>query len=126
LGVSSAARPFVAKASLLERGLKMSLISTSRPLIFIAGTPWAVGVWMKAENSGHSDFVWVVATYECIADLDPSQIADQFNATEIAESHRERLEQAASTKFDEKGIDPEEGVHEGMPVFRMHSYNLPG
>ena len=41
---------------------------------------------MKAANSGHDDLVWVVATYECIADLDPSQIADQFNATEIAAS----------------------------------------
>jgi len=81
---------------------------------------------MKVENSGRDDFVWVVATYECIADLDPSQIADQFNATEIAASHRELLEQAASVKFDEKGIDPEEGVHVGMPVLRMHSYDLPG
>ncbi len=104
----------------------MPLISTNRPLIFIAGTPWAVGVWLKVEKPGHDDFVWVVATYECIADLDPSQIADQFNATNIAESHRKLLEEAASAKFDEKGIDPEDGVHEGMPVLRMHSYDLPG
>jgi hypothetical protein len=81
---------------------------------------------MKVENSGDDDFVWVIATYECIADLDPSQIADQFNATDIAESHRERLEQAATAKFDEKGIDPEEGVQEGKRILRMHSYDLPG
>ena len=104
----------------------MPLISTNRPMILIAGDPWAVGVWMKVENSGDDDFVWVIATYECIADLDPSQIADQFNATDIAESHRERLEQAATAKFDGKGIDPEEGVQEGSPILRMHSYDLPG
>jgi hypothetical protein len=81
---------------------------------------------MKVENSGHDDFVWVIATYECIADLDRSQIADQLNAVDIAESHRDRLEQAASAKFDEKGIDPEEGAQEGRPVLRMHSYDLRG
>ena len=60
---------------------------------------------MKAENSGHGDFVWVVATYECIADLDPSQIADQFNATDIAESHRERLEQAARARLMQASVN---------------------
>ena len=105
----------------------MPLISTNRPMILIAGDPWAVGVWMKVENSGDDDFVWVIATYECIEDLDhPSQIADRFNATDIAESNRALLEQVASAKFDERGIDPKDGAQEGKPILRLHSYDLPG
>jgi hypothetical protein len=108
-------------------GLMMPLIPTSRPMILIAGTPWAVGVWMQVANSRPDDFVWVIATYECVEDLDhPGHIADQFNATDIAESNRALLERVASAKFDEKGVDPEEGVHDGKRILRLHSYDLPG
>jgi len=105
----------------------MPLISTSRPVILIASTPWTVGVWVQVADSRRDDFVWVIATYECIEDLDhPSQIADRFNATDIAESNRALLEQVASAKFDERGIDPKDGAQEGKPILRLHSYDLPG
>jgi hypothetical protein len=82
---------------------------------------------MQIANSEPGHFVWVIATYECVEDLDhPGQIADQSNATNIAESNRALLEQAASAKFDEKGVDPKEGTQEGQPILRLHSYDLPG
>ena len=105
----------------------MPLVSTSRPTIFIATTPWAVGLWMHIANSTPDDVVWVIATYECVEDLDhPGRIADQSNATHIAESNRTLLERVASNKFDEKGIDPKDGLQAGRPVLLVHSYDLPG
>jgi len=105
----------------------MPLVSTNRPIIFIATTPWAVGLWMQITDSRPGDFVWVIATYECVEDLDhPAQIADQSNATSIAESNRTLLERVARKKFDEKGIDPKDGLQAGKPVLLVHSYDLPG
>ena len=105
----------------------MPLVSTNRPPIVIATTPWAVGLWMHIANSTPDDVVWVIATYECVEDLDhPAQIADQSNATRIAESNRALLERVASNKFDEKGIDPKDGQQAGRPVLLVHSYDLPG
>ena len=42
------------------------------------------------------------------------------------QSIQEKLEKTASAKFDEKGVDPEEGKHDGKPILRLHSYDLPG
>jgi hypothetical protein len=104
----------------------MPLSSTSRPIILISGDPRSVGVWMEIENSTPEDFVWVIATRECVEDLDPGRLADQYSAVEIAEGKREILEQAASAKYDAKGIDPEESQQEGKSILRIHSYDLPG
>jgi hypothetical protein len=105
----------------------MPLISTSRPMTLIKGAPWAVGNWMQIANTRPGELIWVIATYECVEDLDhPGQIADQFNAIDIAESSRALLERAASKKFDKEGVDPAEGTHEGQPILRLHSYDLPG
>ncbi len=105
----------------------MPLIGTNRPIAFVRGAPWAVGLWMQVANSDPVDFVWVVVTYECVEDLDhPGQLADQSNATAIAESNRALLEKTASAKFDAQGVDREEGKHEGRSVLRLHSYDLPG
>lgn len=105
----------------------MPLISTNRPMILIEGARWSVGVWMQVADARPKDFVWVVATYECVEDLDhPGEIADQFNAVKIAESNRALLEQAASAKYDEKGIDVLDGKQDGKAVLRLHSYDLPG
>ena len=105
----------------------MSPNSTDRLMTLISGAPWAVGVWMQVANSRPGDFVWVIATYECVEDLDrPNQIADQSNAANIAESNRAILEHAASKKFDEKGIDSKDGLQEGKPILRVHSYDLRG
>jgi hypothetical protein len=105
----------------------MPLIATNRPVTFVKGAPWAVGLWMQIESSNPDDLVWVIVTYECVEDLDhPGQLADQSNATAIVESNRTLLEKTASAKFDEKGVDPEEGKHDGKPILRLHSYDLPG
>jgi hypothetical protein len=82
---------------------------------------------MQNANSRPDDLIWVIATYECVEDLNhPDRIADRSNATNIAESNRALLELAASNKFDEKGIDPKDGIQEGKPVLLLHSYDLPG
>jgi hypothetical protein len=105
----------------------MPLAATTRPMILIAQTPWAVGFWMQVAGATPDDSVWVVATYECIEDLDhPNEIADQFNATAIAENNRALLEKAASAKFDKEGINPDDGIQEKKPILKLHSYDLPG
>ena len=105
----------------------MALAGTGRPVVLIKGAPWAVGLWMQIEGPSPPEFVWVIATYECVEDLDhPGEIADASNATEIAERNRVMLEKVASAKFDEKGLDSEDETHEGKPVLRLHSYDLPG
>jgi hypothetical protein len=105
----------------------MPLVATNRPIVLIAQTPWSVGFWMQIAAATPDDFVWVVATYECVEDLDhPNELADQHNAIAIAESNRALLEKAASTKFDREGINPDDGMQEKKPVLKLHSYNLPG
>jgi hypothetical protein len=104
----------------------MPLIATNRPINLIEGERWSVGMWMQIANATPADFVWVVATYECVEDLDhPNELADQHNAIAIAESNRALLETAASTKFDREGINPDDGMQEKKPVLKLHSYDLP-
>ncbi len=104
----------------------MPLTPTDHPVALAKGDPWAVAFPMQVENSSPAGLVQLVATYECVEDLDhPGQLADKSNATAIAESNRALLERAASAKFDAKGVDPEEGQHEGRPILRLHSYDLP-
>src|SRR5579863_71351 len=105
----------------------MPLVATNHPIALVKGDPWAVAFSMQVENSSPARFVWVIATYECVEDLDhPGQLADKSNATAIAESSRALLERVASAKFDAKGVDPEDGEHEAQPILRLHSYDLPG
>jgi hypothetical protein len=104
----------------------MPLVTTTPPIILVAETPWAVGFWMQVSGTMLDDFVWIIATYECIEDLDhPNELADQYNAVAIAENNRALLEKAASAKFDRKGINPDDGTHERKPVLKLHSYDLP-
>jgi hypothetical protein len=105
----------------------MPLLATDRPVALLKGEPWAVGFAMQVANSIPAAFVEVLVTYECVEDLDhPGQLADKANATAIAEANRALLESVASAKFDAKGLDLAEGQHEGRPVLRLHSYDLPG
>ena len=105
----------------------MPLIPTNDPVALVKGDPWAVAFSMRIENSSPARLVRVVATYECVEDLDhPGQLADKSNATAIGESNRAVLEGAASAKFDANGVDPEDGQHDGQPILRLHSYDLPG
>jgi hypothetical protein len=104
----------------------MPLIATNRPIILIEGERWSVGMWMQVANPTPAGFVWVVATYECVEDLDhPNELADQQNAIAIAESNRALLEKAASTKFDREGTNPNDGMQDKKPVLKLHSYDLP-
>jgi hypothetical protein len=81
---------------------------------------------MQVVGATPDDLVWVIATYECVEDLDhPNVLADRHNAVAIAECSRTLLEEAASTKFDKKGTDPSAGMQENKPVLKLHSYDLP-
>jgi hypothetical protein len=107
----------------------MPLIATNRPMILIAQTPWVVGFWIHIVGSTPPDFVWVVATHQCVEDLKhPNEIADQHNALAIAETNRALLERtaSASAKFDKEGLNPDDGVQEKKPVLKLHSHDLPG
>jgi hypothetical protein len=104
----------------------MPLAATTRPLILIEDTPWAVGFWMQVVGATSGDSIWVIATYECVEDLDhPNVLADRHNAVAIAESSRTLLEKAASIKFDNKGPDSSTEMQENKPVLKLHSYDLP-
>jgi len=54
--------------------------------------------------------------------IDPSKIADLHAAFEIFEKSRERIEEAASKKFDTKGAD--DGEHKGQPILMVRSNDL--
>ncbi len=61
--------------------------------------------------------VRVFVSYEALAQLDPSNVHDLAAAFEHFDRFRNRIESAASDKFDRAGPDPEK--YEGMPTILL-------
>jgi hypothetical protein len=80
----------------------------------------AIGFWMKIASTGGS--IRVCVTYTALAHIDPSKIRDLHAAFEIFDKNRERIEAAASQKFDSKGAD--DGEHEGQQILMVRSNDL--
>jgi hypothetical protein len=83
----------------------------------------AIGFWMRDEGAQPHVPIWVLATYEALAQIDPSQVRDTFGARTIFDENRARIEAAASKKFDTEGAD--DGEHEGQPILMIRSDDIP-
>jgi hypothetical protein len=72
---------------------------------------------MTVEDASPVRPVRVFVSYEALADLDPANVRDLAAAFEHFDRFRERIEAAASDKFDRDGPDAEK--YEGMPTIRL-------
>ena len=77
---------------------------------------------MAVHGTHPVELIWVVATYEALEQLDPSELPDKHVA--VFKKHRAKIEDAASAKFDSEGVDPENGKHQGRPVLMVRSDDL--
>jgi Protein of unknown function (DUF1488) len=84
----------------------------------------AIGFWMTVEGKDPVQPIRVFVTYEGLRELDPSQPPNPTVALDIFTRSRERIEAAASKKFDAKGVD--EGEYKGKPVLVVRSMGIGG
>jgi hypothetical protein len=66
--------------------------------------------------------VRVLASYEALSQLDPTNVRDLHGALENFDRFRSQVEAAASRKFDSHGFDAEK--YEGMPTVRLTTDDL--
>ena len=66
--------------------------------------------------------VRVLASYEALSQLDPTNVRDLHGALENFDRFRSQVEAAASRKFDSHGFDAEK--YEGMPAVRLRAGDL--
>jgi Protein of unknown function (DUF1488) len=74
----------------------------------------AVGFWMVVEDIGPVRPVRIFVTHEALSGIDPREVCDVDGSLSIFDKNRDRIEQAANTKFDDGKI--EDWPHEGQPV----------
>jgi hypothetical protein len=82
----------------------------------------SIGVWMSVEGQTPIQPVRVLASYEALSQLDPTNVRDLPSALENFDQFRSQVESAASRKFDRYGFDPEK--YEGMPAIRLIDVDL--
>lgn len=97
----------------------MPLITTDKAAIPI---PRGIGCLMAVKDAHPAELIWVVATPEALAQLDPSELPDQHSI--VFKKNRPQIEGAASEKFDKDGVDPNEPKHEGRRVLLVRSDDL--
>jgi hypothetical protein len=95
----------------------MPLVSQDKVRSVADGPRRAIGFWMTVENAVPIQPVRVFVSYEALAELDPTNIHDLAAAFEHFDRFRDRIEAAASKKFDTHGSDAEK--YEGMPTVRL-------
>jgi hypothetical protein len=83
----------------------MPLSATDRMMTVVGSSPFSVAVFMKIDGSDPPQLVRVIATYGSIVSLDPQGAVDETNVLEVAKGDRMRIESAASTKFDNEGLN---------------------
>jgi Protein of unknown function (DUF1488) len=77
----------------------------------------SIGIWMSVEGLTPIQAVRVLASYEALSQLDPTNVRDLPGALENFDRFRSLIETAASRKYDRQGFDPEK--YEGMPAIRL-------
>jgi hypothetical protein len=77
---------------------------------------------MSVEGQTPIQPVRVLASYEALSQLDPTNVRDLPSALENFDQFRSQVESAASRKFDRYGFDPEK--YEGMPAIRLIDVDL--
>ena len=80
----------------------------------------AIGFWMT--DAKNDSPIRVFVTYEALWQMDPSRLRDGPSAIATCEAHRTRLEQHASRKFDDRGVD--EGEYKGRPTLFLRSMDI--
>jgi hypothetical protein len=78
---------------------------------------------MTVGGSDPSNAVRVFVTYEALWQIDPLQARDVHAALDLFKNNRERVEAAASRRFDADGTD-DESKHEGRPTVTIRSNDL--
>lgn len=74
----------------------------------------AIGFQMKATENGALRHVRVIVTYHALADINHAEIMDFQAALECLRRFQDRIETAASKKFDRIGRDVSD--YEGFPT----------
>jgi Protein of unknown function (DUF1488) len=87
----------------------------SKPLLH--SNSRSIGIWMSVEGLTPIQAVRVLASYEALSQLDPTNVRDLSRALENFDRFRSLIEAAASCKYDRQGFDPEK--YEGMPAIRL-------
>src|ERR1700686_1832486 len=77
----------------------------------------SIGIWMSVEGLTPIQAVRVLASYEALSQLDPTNLRDLPGALEDFHHFSAPGETAASRKYDQQGFDPEK--YEGMPAIRL-------
>jgi hypothetical protein len=103
----------------------MPLTSVGHEPALMTGYPQGFGFWMTDSAGVPPAAKWVWVTAECLRQIDPSKSHDAGSDFETVDKFREVIENAASAKFDRDGINPADGLHEGMPILFVRSDDMP-
>jgi hypothetical protein len=95
----------------------MPLISDGKSKPLSHSNSRSIGVWMSVDGRSPIQPVRVLASYEALSQLDPTNVRDLHGALENFDRFRSQVEAAASRKFDSHGFDAEK--YEGMPAIRL-------
>jgi hypothetical protein len=86
--------------------------------------PWGFGFWMRIAESDPPSNVWIWVTAECLDQLDPKQVRDVPGRATTFDAKRHLIEQSASAKFDNVGVNPIDGVREEDPIPFVYSDDI--
>ena len=95
----------------------MPLVSDGKSKPLPHSNSRSIGIWMSVEGLTPIQAVRVLASYEALSQLDPTNVRDLPGALENFDRFRSLIETAASRKYDRQGFDPEK--YEGMPAIRL-------
>jgi hypothetical protein len=79
----------------------------------------SIGFWMTVKGAVPVQPIRVFVSYEALANLDLTNIRDFAAAFEHFDKFRDRIEVAASNKFD--WVGPDADKYEGLPTVRLTS-----
>lgn len=95
----------------------MPLVSDGKSKPLPHSNSRSIGIWMSVEGLTPIQAVRVLASYEALSQLDPTNVRDLPGALENFDHFRSLVETAASRKYDQQGFHPEK--YEGMPAIRL-------
>ena len=100
----------------------MPLISDGNSKPLSHSNSRSIGVWMSVDGRSPVQPVRVLASFEALSQLDPTNVRDLHGALENFDRFRSQVEAAASRKFDRDGFDADK--YEGMPAVRLTTDDL--
>jgi Protein of unknown function (DUF1488) len=82
----------------------------------------AVSYWMKVTGAAPAIPVRVIVTDEGLRAIDPNQVPDKYGAIATFQTNRQRIDEAASVKFDAGST--EAVTHEGHALVLLRATDL--